>query len=97
MLILVGRLLEANARSRATHALRALLELRPTTARRVRDLADTTGEDVPLDALAAHAGEHADVVRALHPVLSEKLDDAKHQALAQQFVQDLAKQQKPTA
>jgi DNA polymerase-1 len=31
-------------------------------------------EDVPLDALAGHAGECADVVRALFPVLSEKLD-----------------------
>ena len=31
-------------------------------------------EDVPIEDLAAHAGEHADVVRALGVVLSEKLD-----------------------
>lgn len=30
-------------------------------------------------------------------LLNEKLDDAKHQQLAQQFVADLAKQQTPTA
>jgi F-type H+-transporting ATPase subunit b len=30
-------------------------------------------------------------------LLNEKLDDAKHQALAQQFVQDLGKTTKPTA
>ncbi|MFO0598360.1 MAG: F0F1 ATP synthase subunit B [Myxococcaceae bacterium] len=30
-------------------------------------------------------------------LLAEKLDDAKHQALAQQFVQDLGKQQTPSA
>ena len=30
-------------------------------------------------------------------LLTERLDDAKHQAMAQQFVQDLGKQQPPTA
>jgi DNA polymerase-1 len=33
-------------------------------------------EDVPIEALAGHAAEHADVVRALGVVLSEKLDAA---------------------
>ena len=45
-LILVGRLLEARARSRASHAIRALLDLKPRIAHRVEG--DTT-RDVPLD------------------------------------------------
>jgi Cu+-exporting ATPase len=51
VLILLGRLLEARAKSRASRAMRALIDLRPRTARRLRDEADTTGEDVPLDAV----------------------------------------------
>jgi len=54
-LILLGRLLEARAKAGASQAMRQLLELRPRTARRLRDAADTTGEDVPLDAV--HAGD----------------------------------------
>ena len=51
VLILLGRLLEARAKSRASRAMRALLDLRPRTARRLRDAADAAGEDVPLDAV----------------------------------------------
>ncbi|MFN8588337.1 MAG: heavy metal translocating P-type ATPase [Candidatus Eisenbacteria bacterium] len=50
-LILLGRLLEARAKAGASQAMRALLDLRPRTARRLRDTADATGEDVPLDAV----------------------------------------------
>ena len=50
-LILLGRLLEARAKTSASQAMRALLDLRPRTARRLRDAADTAGEDVPLDAV----------------------------------------------
>ncbi|MBK7366460.1 MAG: copper-translocating P-type ATPase [Candidatus Eisenbacteria bacterium] len=50
-LILLGRLLEARAKAGASQAMRALLDLRPRTARRLRDAADTAGEDVPLDAV----------------------------------------------
>jgi Cu+-exporting ATPase len=53
VLILLGRLLESRARSGASQAMRRLLDLRPRTARRLRDDADTTGEDVPLDAVRA--------------------------------------------
>ncbi len=51
VLILLGRLLEARAKARASRAMRALLDLQPRTARRLRDAADTAGEDVPLDAV----------------------------------------------
>ncbi|MBI5168315.1 MAG: copper-translocating P-type ATPase [Candidatus Eisenbacteria bacterium] len=50
-LILLGRLLEARAKTNASQAMRALLDLRPRTARRLRDASDTAGEDVPLDAV----------------------------------------------
>lgn len=46
-LVLLGQVLELRARSRTTSAIRALLELAPKTARRIRD--DGTEEDVPLD------------------------------------------------
>ncbi len=51
VLILLGRLLEARAKTRASRAMRELLDLRPRTARRLRDAADAVGEDVPLDAV----------------------------------------------
>lgn len=51
VLILLGRLLEARAKAGASQAMRRLLDLRPRTARRVRDAADTAGADVPLDAV----------------------------------------------
>jgi heavy metal translocating P-type ATPase len=51
VLILLGRLLEARAKTSASRALRELLDLRPRTARRLRDASDTTGEEVPLDAV----------------------------------------------
>jgi Cu+-exporting ATPase len=51
VLILLGRLLEARAKTRASRAMRELLDLRPRTARRLRDEADTLGSDVPLDAV----------------------------------------------
>lgn len=50
-LILLGRLLEARAKAGASQAMRALLDLRPRTARRLKDAADTAGDDVPLDAV----------------------------------------------
>src|SRR5678816_2725576 len=49
-LILLGQVLELRARSRTGAAIRALLELQPTTARRVRN--DGIDEDVALDAVA---------------------------------------------
>lgn len=36
-------------------------------------------------------------IQIAEKLLSEKLDDAKHQQLAQQFVTDLSKQQTPQA
>ncbi len=48
-LILLGRLLEAGAKSRASQAMRKLLELRPKTAHRLRAAGDAQGEDVTLD------------------------------------------------
>ncbi len=51
VLILLGRLLEARAKSGASQAMRRLLDLQPRTARRLRDAADAVGEDVPLDAV----------------------------------------------
>jgi Cu+-exporting ATPase len=55
VLILLGRLMEARAKAGASQAMRRLVELRPRTARRLRDAADPVGEDVPLDAI--HPGE----------------------------------------
>ena len=46
-LVLLGQVLELNARSRTNNAIRALLDLAPETARRIA--ADGTEEDVPLD------------------------------------------------
>jgi Cu+-exporting ATPase len=48
-LVLLGQVLELRARSRTGAAIRALLELAPKTARRLRD--DGADEDVPLDAV----------------------------------------------
>ncbi|MEF2552385.1 heavy metal translocating P-type ATPase [Aurantimonas sp. A2-1-M11] len=50
-LIFVGQVLELKARERTGSAIRALMDLAPKTARRIK--ADGTDEDVPLDALAA--------------------------------------------
>lgn len=50
-LILLGRLLEARARSRASAAMRQLLDLRPRTAQRVTDTATQATEEVPLDSV----------------------------------------------
>ncbi|MGA0601811.1 heavy metal translocating P-type ATPase [Caulobacter sp. KR2-114] len=61
VLVLVGQLLELNARERTSHALRALLDLAPARALRVR--ADGTDEDVavevvrPGDRLRVRPGE----------------------------------------
>ncbi len=49
-LVLLGQVLELRARSATGRAIRALLGLAPTTARRVR--ADGSDEDVPLEAIA---------------------------------------------
>ncbi|KAF1693398.1 heavy metal translocating P-type ATPase [Pseudoxanthomonas koreensis] len=64
-LTLLGQLLELKARSRTSSAIRALLELAPTTARRLR--ADGGEEDVPLadvqagDRLRVRPGEKVPV------------------------------------
>ncbi|MBS1269528.1 MAG: Copper-transporting P-type ATPase [Gammaproteobacteria bacterium] len=50
-LVLLGQVLELKARNRTGAALRALLDLVPTTARRIN--ADGTEEDVPLDQVRA--------------------------------------------
>jgi P-type Cu+ transporter len=50
VLVLLGQVLELRARAATSGAIRALLELAPKTARRLRQ--DGTDEDVPLDALA---------------------------------------------
>ena len=47
VLVLLGQVLELRARERTSGALRALLDLAPKTARRLRD--DGTDEEVPLD------------------------------------------------
>ncbi|WP_417232273.1 heavy metal translocating P-type ATPase [Brevundimonas sp.] len=47
VLVLVGQILELRAREKTSGAIRALLDLAPKTARRVRD--DGTDEDVTLD------------------------------------------------
>jgi Cu+-exporting ATPase len=49
VLVLLGQVLELRARSQTSSAIRALLQLAPTTARRVH--ADGSDEDVPLDAV----------------------------------------------
>jgi len=46
-LVLLGQVMELRARSRTGSAIRALLDLTPKTARRIKD--DGTDEDVPLD------------------------------------------------
>jgi Cu+-exporting ATPase len=51
VLVLVGQVLELRAREQTGGAIRALLDLAPKTARRIR--ADGTDEDVSLDAVAA--------------------------------------------
>jgi Cu+-exporting ATPase len=50
VLVLVGQVLELRAREATSGAIRALLDLAPKTARRIR--ADGTDEDVALDAVA---------------------------------------------
>ena len=50
VLVLLGQVLELRARERTSGAIRALLDLAPKTARRVR--ADGTEEEVPLDQIA---------------------------------------------
>jgi Cu+-exporting ATPase len=47
VLVLLGQVLELRARSRTSSAIRALLNLAPKTARRVRE--DGTEEDIPLE------------------------------------------------
>ena len=51
VLVLLGQVLELRARSRTSSAIRALLNLAPPTARRVRP--DGAEEDVPLEAVQA--------------------------------------------
>ncbi|MQW60082.1 heavy metal translocating P-type ATPase [Sinorhizobium meliloti] len=50
VLVLLGQVLELRAREQTGGAIRALLDLAPKTARRIRD--DGTDEDVPLEAVA---------------------------------------------
>ena len=50
VLVLVGQVLELRAREKTSGAIRALMELAPKTARRLRT--DGSDEDVPLDAVA---------------------------------------------
>jgi len=50
ILVLIGQIMELGARERTGDAIRALLDLTPKTARRVRDGAE---EDVPLDQVKA--------------------------------------------
>ncbi|HML14128.1 MAG TPA: copper-translocating P-type ATPase, partial [Xanthobacteraceae bacterium] len=51
VLVLLGQVLELRARAQTSGAIRALLDLAPKTARRLR--ADGSDEEVPLDAVAA--------------------------------------------
>jgi Cu+-exporting ATPase len=51
VLVLLGQVLELRAREQTSGAIRALLDLAPKSARRIK--ADGTEEDVPLDAVAA--------------------------------------------
>src|SRR5207344_3640135 len=53
VLVLLGQVLELRARERTSGAIRALLDLAPKTARRIR--ADGTDEEVQLDQV--HAGD----------------------------------------
>ena len=53
VLVLVGQILELRARERTSGAIRALLDLTPRTARRIRD--DGSDEDVSLDLV--HVGD----------------------------------------
>ncbi|HEY7610330.1 MAG TPA: heavy metal translocating P-type ATPase [Alphaproteobacteria bacterium] len=57
VLVLLGQVLELKARERTSGAIRALLDLAPKTARRVRadGAAEAGDEEVPLDAV--HAGD----------------------------------------
>ena len=50
VLVLLGQVLELRAREATSGAIRALLDLQPKTARRVKD--DGSEDDVPLDAVA---------------------------------------------
>src|SRR5439155_4461932 len=50
VLVLVGQVLELRAREKTSGAIRALMDLAPKTARRLRS--DGSDEDVPLDAVA---------------------------------------------
>ncbi|WP_037461344.1 heavy metal-binding domain-containing protein, partial [Sinorhizobium fredii] len=50
VLVLLGQVLELRAREQTGGAIRALLDLAPKTARRIRD--DGSDEDVPLEAVA---------------------------------------------
>jgi Cu+-exporting ATPase len=50
VLVLLGQVLELRARDQTSGAIRALLDLAPKTARRVKD--DGSDEDVPLDSVA---------------------------------------------
>ncbi len=65
VLVLVGQVLELRARERTSGAIRALLDLSPKTARRIR--ADGTDEDVSLESVASgdrlrvRPGEHVPV------------------------------------
>ena len=65
VLVLLGQVLELRARERTSGAIRALLNLSPKTARRIR--ADGSDEDVALDAIAlgdrlrVRPGEHVPV------------------------------------
>ncbi len=65
VLVLIGQVLELNARERTSGAIRALLNLSPKMARRIR--ADGTDEDVGLDQVASgdrlrvRPGEHIPV------------------------------------
>jgi Cu+-exporting ATPase len=51
VLVLLGQVLELRAREQTSGAIRALLDLAPKTARRVKD--DGNDKEVPLDAIAA--------------------------------------------
>jgi cation transport ATPase len=50
VLVLLGQVLELRARERTSDAIKALLDLAPKTARRIRD--DGVEEDVPIEAVA---------------------------------------------
>ncbi len=53
-LVLLGQVLELRAREQTSGAIKALLDLSPKTARRVR--ADGTDEEVPLDEVLSVTG-----------------------------------------